>query len=115
MEDSASTVVVQEEDEGSFQVPIRDVSFHSAQGGRKYMEDVVCGVVREDPEPYAFFAVYDGHGGNEAAAFAAEHLHGELVGCRGFWEKQDDDQVLRAIRDAFMSTHRRMWKAHREF
>ena len=83
------------------------------------MEDVVCGKIEEDvdgeiiEEPYAFFAVYDGHGGAEAAKFAEKHLHDEVVGNKSFWS-QDDDQVLKAIKEGFISTHKLMWKALRK-
>ena len=59
---------------------------------------------------YAFIAVYDGHGGAEAAKFAKKHLHDEIVKIKGFWSN-DDDQVLKAIKEGFLATHKMMWKA----
>uniref|UniRef100_A0A674B282 Protein phosphatase, Mg2+/Mn2+ dependent 1D n=1 Tax=Salmo trutta TaxID=8032 RepID=A0A674B282_SALTR len=49
----------------------------------------------------AFFAVFDGHGGREAAQF------------RGFWSK-DDEEVCSAIRKGFVACHHAMWKKLRK-
>ena len=50
------------------------VTGHCHQGGRKYMEDVFS-VVYEQTEDeaglaFAYFGIFDGHGGAEAALFA---------------------------------------------
>lgn len=37
------------------------------------------GVVQQDQEEQAYFAVFDGHGGVDAAIYAANHLHVNLV------------------------------------
>ncbi|XP_053563325.1 protein phosphatase 1D [Bombina bombina] len=57
----------------------------------------------------AFFAVYDGHGGREAAHFARDHLWGFLKKQRGFMSK-DSEEVCAAIRKGFVSCHHAMWK-----
>ncbi|XP_075876412.1 protein phosphatase 1D-like isoform X3 [Nelusetta ayraudi] len=57
----------------------------------------------------AFFAVFDGHGGREAAHFAREHLWGLLKKQRGFWSK-DDGEVCAALRKGFIACHHAMWK-----
>ncbi len=50
------------------------VTAHLNQGGRKYMEDVYS--VDHEPKgdekdlDYAYFGIFDGHGGREAAMFA---------------------------------------------
>lgn len=36
-------------------------------------------IVSQDQEEQAFFAVFDGHGGVDAAIYAANHLHVNLV------------------------------------
>ena len=59
---------------------------------------------------FAFFGVFDGHGGVDAAQFAKEHLLDEITKHRGFWS-DDDSQVMKAIKDGFISTHKLMWKA----
>ena len=47
---------------------------HCNQGGRKYMEDVFSVAYQQTEDEldleYAFFGIYDGHGGKEAALFA---------------------------------------------
>lgn len=60
---------------------------------------------------YAFFGIFDGHGGAEAAAFAKEHLMESIVKHRGFWS-DDDEEVLHSIKDGFIHTHYSMWKIH---
>ncbi|XP_054610119.1 protein phosphatase, Mg2+/Mn2+ dependent, 1Db [Dunckerocampus dactyliophorus] len=57
----------------------------------------------------AFFAVFDGHGGREAAHFAREHLWDLLKRQRGFWSK-DHAEVCAALRKGFIACHHAMWK-----
>ncbi|XP_064206149.1 protein phosphatase 1D-like isoform X1 [Anguilla rostrata] len=57
----------------------------------------------------AFFAVFDGHGGREAALFARDHLWEFIKKQRGFWSK-DYDEVCAAIRKGFVACHHAMWK-----
>ncbi|XP_041865240.1 protein phosphatase, Mg2+/Mn2+ dependent, 1Db isoform X2 [Melanotaenia boesemani] len=57
----------------------------------------------------AFFAVFDGHGGREAAHFASEHLWDLLKRQRGFWSKNHGD-VCAALRKGFIACHHAMWK-----
>lgn len=49
------------------------------------------------------------HGGNEASKFAKEHLMNHIVNLKGFWS-DDDEDVKKAIREGFLSTHHAMWK-----
>ncbi|KAI0223253.1 Protein phosphatase 1D [Lamellibrachia satsuma] len=89
------------------------VTSDSKQGGRKYMEDVVCVEFHKGDDgetiEFVYFAVFDGHGGKEAACFAKDHLLKEITKHRGFWS-DDDRHVLKAITDGFISTHKLMWK-----
>ncbi|GFW85441.1 protein phosphatase 1D [Trichonephila clavipes] len=89
------------------------VTGHCNQGGRKYMEDafVVAYQQSEDQKDleYAYFGIFDGHGGREAALFAKEHLMNNIVCQKSFWS-DDDNQVLKAIRDGFLATHQAMWR-----
>lgn len=62
----------------------------------------------------AFFAVFDGHGGREAAHFAREHLWGLLKRQRGFWSK-DHSEVCAALRKGFIACHHAMWKELRKY
>lgn len=88
------------------------------RGGRNYMEDVVCVKIPENVEERGdgmngsllYLAVFDGHGGPEAAEFAKDHLLNEITKQNGFWS-DDDEQVTRAIKDGFLSTHKLMWTA----
>ncbi|XP_062262710.1 protein phosphatase 1D-like isoform X2 [Platichthys flesus] len=57
----------------------------------------------------AFFAVFDGHGGREAAHFARDNLWELLKRQRGFWSK-DHGEVCAALRKGFIACHHAMWK-----
>ena len=59
---------------------------------------------------YVFAGIFDGHGGKEAALFARDHLLQHIVSQKDFWSQDDDEAVLRAIREGFMSTHYAMLK-----
>ncbi|KAG8587818.1 hypothetical protein GDO81_005793 [Engystomops pustulosus] len=56
-----------------------------------------------------FFAVFDGHGGREAAHFARDHLWGFIRKQKGFMS-QDPEEVCTAIRKGFIACHHAMWK-----
>ncbi|XP_054899327.1 protein phosphatase 1D-like isoform X1 [Poeciliopsis prolifica] len=66
-------------------------------------------VVVDTRRSVAFFAVFDGHGGREAAHFASEHLWDLLKRQRGFWS-QDHGEVCAALRKGFIACHHAMWK-----
>ncbi|KZC07213.1 PREDICTED: protein phosphatase 1D [Dufourea novaeangliae] len=89
------------------------VTGHCNQGGRKYMEDMFSVAFQPTPDDkdleYAFFGIFDGHGGCEAAAYAKEHLMNVIVKQKNFWSDRDED-VLRAIRDGYVNTHYAMWR-----
>ncbi|KAM8899500.1 protein phosphatase 1D-like isoform 2-T2 [Spinachia spinachia] len=57
----------------------------------------------------AFFAVFDGHGGREAAHFARDNLWDLLKKQRGFWST-DHGEVCAALRKGFVACHHAMWK-----
>ncbi|KAK6296368.1 hypothetical protein J4Q44_G00325100 [Coregonus suidteri] len=68
--------------------------------------------IKSDNHPQrsvAFFAVFDGHGGREAAQFARDYLWEFIKKQRGFWSK-DDEEVCAAIRKGFVACHHAMWK-----
>lgn len=77
------------------------------------MEDMFCVAYQPTADEkdllYAYFGIFDGHGGREAALYAKQHLMDHIVSQKNFWS--DDDQlVLKAIREGFISTHYAMWK-----
>ncbi|KAI5098944.1 protein phosphatase 1D [Silurus meridionalis] len=57
----------------------------------------------------AFYAVFDGHGGPDAARYAQTHLWDLIKKQRGFWST-DDEEVCAAIRKGFIACHHAMWK-----
>jgi serine/threonine protein phosphatase PrpC len=63
---------------------------------------------------YAFFGIYDGHGGQEAAVYAKEHLMNSIVRNPKFWS-EDDDEVLKSIHEGYLATHHDMWRNQGEF
>lgn len=89
------------------------VTGHCNQGGRKYMEDMFSVAYQQSSNDkeleYAFFGIFDGHGGGEAAIFAKENLMDTIVKQKNFWSDKDED-VLRAIRDGYVNTHYAMWR-----
>lgn len=46
-----------------------------------------------------YFALFDGHGGSDAAAFAAEHLHEILA------EKLKTNNAVKSLKEAFADTN----------
>lgn len=107
---------------GLFRLPVNQHHLstgHSSQGGRKYMEDffsVAYQPSKEDERDleFAFFGIFDGHGGAEAAAYAKEHLMRQIINQKQFWSENDED-VLRAIREGYIATHRAMWREQGEY
>lgn len=66
---------------GIAHTPFQAGSF-SMQGKRPTMEDRdVIAWSFDGMDDHHFFGVYDGHGGNKAADFAAQNLHHELKAC----------------------------------
>lgn len=61
----------------------------------------------------AFYAVFDGHGGREAAQFARDYLWEFMKKQRGFWS-DCDREVCAAIRKGFIACHHAMWKKLRK-
>jgi len=90
------------------------VFYDTAQGGRDYMEDVVSVKTSSDADSvlrkFSSFAVFDGHGGAEAAHFADKYLIDQITQRAEFWS-QDDSVVVQAIKDGFVTTHHMMTKA----
>ncbi|CAO1628843.1 unnamed protein product [Parajaminaea phylloscopi] len=76
------------------------------QGWRVSMEDAHATVLQLDDktgdEKTSFFAVYDGHGGAEAAKYAAKALHGVLAEQASY----KDGQYKDALKQAFLKTDR---------
>ncbi|CAF3843288.1 unnamed protein product [Rotaria magnacalcarata] len=98
------------------QVNLR-ITTNSNQGGRKYMEDTYAIALqrlnpldKESPISLAYFGIFDGHGGKEAAEFARQNLCQHILEQDDFWsENSNDKQILSAIRKGFLSCHNDMW------
>ncbi|KAM4742933.1 protein phosphatase, Mg2+/Mn2+ dependent, 1Da isoform 3-T3 [Anableps anableps] len=67
------------------------------------------GISSRSRRSVAFFAVFDGHGGSEAAQFARDCLWEYIKKQRGFWS-DCDREVCSAIRKGFVACHHAMWK-----
>ncbi|CAI9715921.1 protein phosphatase 1D [Octopus vulgaris] len=84
------------------------------QGGRKHMEDTYAVHFERNPNTgqaeFAYFAIFDGHGGGEASNFAKNHLLAEIIKYESFWRSNDDNQVMEAIKLGFLDTHKLMAK-----
>ncbi|OLY84060.1 putative protein phosphatase 2C [Smittium mucronatum] len=72
----------------------------SMQGWRITMEDAHTTLLNiDETSKVAFFAVFDGHGGSNAAIFAGKHLHKHIIDS----EHYSKGEYELAIRDGFMS------------
>ena len=82
-------------------------------GDREYLEDYAQMWLQINIEGgdhlCAFFGVYDGHGGTEAAKYARDHLIKTIRESPKFWSGIDD-QVVSAIREGFHKVHEAMYK-----
>ncbi len=85
----------------------------SSQGGRS-PPLAPQGTASRSRRSVAFFAVFDGHGGREAAQFARDYLWEFMKKQRGFWS-DCDREVCSAIRKGFVACHHAMWKKLRKF
>lgn len=70
----------------------------NAIGPRSTMEDRSVCKLSDAYLPHGFFAVYDGHGGADAAEYCAEHLHANLLRSPLF------PDAVHALQDAFLTT-----------
>lgn len=110
-------------------IPAYDVRVfsHSCQGGRKYMEDAFCVAVQSSYEPsdhvsslpqetpaFIYAGIFDGHGGKEAALFAKDKLLQNITDQKEFWT-DDDNLILEAIRQGFLTTHQAMLNEQGEY
>ncbi|KXJ20314.1 Protein phosphatase 1D [Exaiptasia diaphana] len=90
------------------------ISSDAHQGDREYMEDLTSTIHERvsfaagNIDQY-YIAVYDGHGGSEAAYFARKMLWNTIKKQRGFYSN-DPAHVVKAIKEGFLATHRAMWK-----
>jgi hypothetical protein len=69
---------------------------------------------KASPISLAYFGIFDGHGGKEAAEFARQHLCQHILEQDEFWshtehDEQDDQSILSAIRKGFLACHNDMW------
>lgn len=78
------------------------------RGGRKDMEDVLAIVLEFGERGQAFVAVFDGHGGEEAALYAKDHLWDNIKATEGF-DTSESEKVKAAIVEGFKKTHQDMW------
>ena len=85
------------------------VAGESNPGGRKHMEDYIVLKSETETKGQAFFAVFDGHGGKEAAKYARDNLWQAIKDSEGF-DSGDPVKVAQAIAAGFVTTHEDMWK-----
>eukprot|EP00039_Didymoeca_costata_P030380 m.29266 g.29266 ORF g.29266 m.29266 type:complete len:465 (+) comp8084_c0_seq2:269-1663(+) len=76
----------------------------TSQGGRPYMEDLTF--CARDGNTMAA-AVFDGHGGRQAADYAQAYLWENFKSHKNFNSK-NPSEVSEALREAFLATHRSM-------
>lgn len=76
---------------------ISDVAVHVEQGSRSHQEDRYAYINELDRYGFAFFGIYDGHGGENISEHARKYLHHHIFGSDGF--KSAD--YATAIREGF--------------
>lgn len=91
----------------------------SMQGSRRYMEDSYISVIGSDSldkHAYEIHAVYDGHGGSDAAEIAAAKLHGYIHENINLKNYPDESKIHEFIVDglckAFLQTDRDITYTH---
>lgn len=90
------------------------ISSDSTMGGRKYQEDrILVSFDRKDDADYACLCVFDGHGGDQAAMYARDHLWENIKQQNGFFSR-NKEEVMKAIRQGFHFTQSEMWKVRRK-
>ena len=62
---------------------------------------------KEHNFPVLYFAVFDGHGGADAADFAKSNLFNEITHQKSFWS-EDINEVVASVKTGFISTHNKM-------
>lgn len=78
------------------------------------MEDLIAIELQTKGRGQAFVAVFDGHGGKEAAQFADRELWPAIRSMEGF-NTTDSEAVRKAIFQGFQNTHDKMWSVRCEF
>lgn len=84
-------------------------------GDRKNLEDYVAVTLRPNEtlgkipgmEEQAYVGLFDGHGGNEAAKYACEHLW-ETIQKQPKFQTRNVDSVVEGIADAYIELHETM-------
>ena len=79
------------------------------RGGRKHNEDLID-MRYEESIHCLFMAVFDGHGGIEAAKYAKETLWENIKGSKGFGSDYPTE-MMDAITEGFRKTQKNMWEA----
>ena len=60
-------------------------------------------------EEFCAWAVFDGHGGAEAAEYCKEHLVKHLK-CQEKFLRGSEEESVQAIKDSFKHVHEKMWE-----
>jgi len=98
-----------------------EAAVSSIRGKRKHMEDTFKaeGDLFNDGET-SFYAVFDGHAGSKAAAFAANRLHIDIknelspLRCKSGFQKSDSSDISSAISTGFQNVDSKFLKTARE-
>ena len=85
-----------------------NVSTNTSQGSKESMEDCIdVRFVERAGKTFTYLAVFDGHGGENAALYAKSHLFSDITSQEGFFSESDDD-IVSAIKQGFRLTHNNM-------
>ncbi|XP_068124828.1 protein phosphatase 1D [Hyperolius riggenbachi] len=109
MEDVTQVLVEPEPGEGELSWEEEEEDDEESAAGASLSRTPNHNRAEKSGQSLAFFAVFDGHGGREAAHFARDHLWGFIRKQRGFMSR-DSEEVCAAIRKGFVACHHAMWK-----
>jgi len=73
-----------------------------SQGGRQAMEDISKAEINTG-EQACFLAIFDGHGGREAAQYTCDHLWDNIKSAREYQSSEPED-ICKAITTGFIQT-----------
>ena len=90
------------------------VFVEASQGSRKSREDYTAVTIGPQHDSECFFAVFDGHGGHQAASLAGQNLWKTIQKQNDFYSN-DPEKVGKAIKRAFVEIHTAMWKERGRF
>lgn len=100
---------LQKKGKGSLVIDVGPKKFSSGhmeyKGERPAMEDATVIIGGIPSANYSYFAVFDGHGGNKAAHFAAKNMHESF---KNHFSQNNDQDVFKALKTALLEINKQL-------